>query len=344
MLVRDRGSGRVRTGCALVRDGGQWESSDGWDARWWLGGGEYLEEARNVLCGLDSAIVVVERKGTMRAFLSPRFDGLQVRFAERVPLGTRYPRVVGRVREILNHPEVAGQCSLTVDGTGVGAPVVNMLRLARLGCEISAVTITGGVREYASPMGGVSGWSVPKLDLITGLQVALETGELGIARRLKEVGSLVRELMDMRATTGEAGRIRLGADGNGEHDDLVIALALACWSAKKKRVGIGTQRLTGISFRKGEYMSVAGYLVPNGPRVCGPEPSGQGALVESDGAVMNGLATPDERAGVDVGDALEAARMEGTPMPGGLIRRKVAGECYGSVDDYDPVLLWHCRL
>ena len=28
--------------------------------------------------------------------------------------------------------------------------------------------------------------------------------------------------------------MRLGADGCGEHDDLVIALALACWRGKRK--------------------------------------------------------------------------------------------------------------
>ena len=29
--------------------------------------------------------------------------------------------------------------------------------------------------------------------------------------------------------------MRMGADGGGEHDDLVIALALACWRAKGQR-------------------------------------------------------------------------------------------------------------
>jgi hypothetical protein len=193
-----------------------------------------------------SAIVVIERLESRRAFLAPGFDGLQVRYVERVPLGTPYPMVVERVREIVNHRELFGQCLLAVDGTGVGAPVVEMLRSAGLGCAINAVTITGGDREYSHPVGVVAGWSVPKQDLMAGVQVALEKGELRIARRLPEVGSLVRELVDVRATPGRAGRIRIGADGHGEHDDLVIALALACWSAKRTKTGFGTQRLTGI--------------------------------------------------------------------------------------------------
>ena len=44
-----------------------------------------------------------------------------------------------------------GQCELVVDATGVGAPVVDMLRAAGLGCDISSVTITGGEKETARP-------------------------------------------------------------------------------------------------------------------------------------------------------------------------------------------------
>ena len=75
----------------------------------------------------------------------------------------------------------------------------------------------------------------------------LERGELVIARRLKEAGSLVRELMDVRMSLGggpgASGRVRLGADGGGEHDDLVIALALACWLGKRPGIGFGGRRL-----------------------------------------------------------------------------------------------------
>jgi hypothetical protein len=144
----------------------------------------------------------------------------------------------------VEHRELQGQCCLAVDATGVGAPVVEMLRAAAA-CEICAVTITGGEREHQTG----HGWSVPKQDLISGLQVLLERGGLKIAREMGEAGPLVREFMSMKSTRGERGRVRLGADGCGEHDDLVIALALACWRAgraEKKRIGFVNQRLTGI--------------------------------------------------------------------------------------------------
>jgi hypothetical protein len=63
----------------------------------------------------------------------------------------------------------------------------------------------------------------------------MEKGELRIARRLREAGALVRELPDIRATTKNTG-----------HDDLVIAVALACWRANRGMSGFGEGRLPGI--------------------------------------------------------------------------------------------------
>ncbi len=170
-----------------------------------------------------SAIAVLQRKDRRR---------LLVRYLERVPLGTPYTAVVARIREIVQHPELRGQCALVVDGTGVGAPVVDSLRAARLGCQLDAVTITGGDHEH----GRDGEWSVPKRDLIAGVQILLERGELRIAKALTEAGSLVRELLAIRITMAGNGRVRLGADGFGEHDDLVIAVALTCWRARRTQM------------------------------------------------------------------------------------------------------------
>jgi len=188
-----------------------------------------------------SAIAVVERVETPQLHLAPAlYGGLAVRYVERLALGTSYPAVVERVRRIVGMRELAGACCLAVDATGLGGPVVEMLRSAGLGCEVAAVTITGGERE--TELAG-DAWNVPKRDLITGLQVLLERGELRIAGNLKGVGVLVRELMDVRLTAREGGGVRMGADGAGEHDDMAIALALGCWRASKKVKGpVGEQR------------------------------------------------------------------------------------------------------
>ncbi len=117
--------------------------------------------------------------------------------------------------------------------------MVDLLRAARLGCDVAAVSITAGDRQTHA--GGV--WNVPKRDLIAGVQVLLERGELKIAGRLRDSWALVKGLLDVRMTASGAGKVRLGADGGGEHDDLVIALALACWRAQRPTIGYGSQRL-----------------------------------------------------------------------------------------------------
>jgi hypothetical protein len=169
-----------------------------------------------------AALAVVEK--------TPQLE-LVVRYVERAPLGTPYPLVVDWVRRVVTNRQIAGRCELAVDATGVGAPVVEMLRAAGLGCEIAAVTMTGGERETQSGQA----WNVPKRDLMAGLQVALENRDLTIAGGIRELEALVRELVDVQVRTRNSGYARIGADGEGEHDDLVIAVALGVWKAKKPR-------------------------------------------------------------------------------------------------------------
>jgi hypothetical protein len=183
-----------------------------------------------------TAVVVVERVENRRAFAGTEFERIVVRYAERLALGTPYPAVVGRVREIVRSDDLYhGRCSLTVDATGVGAPVVDMLNAAQLGCPVRAVVISGGERA--------SGDVVPKQDLMAELLVLLENEQLTIGN-LREGARLQKELMEVRTRVSASGRRRVGADGEGEHDDLVMALALACWSAKgREYVREGTRRL-----------------------------------------------------------------------------------------------------
>jgi hypothetical protein len=84
-------------------------------------------------------------------------------------------------------------------------PVVDMLRAAQRlsppGCEMTPVVITGGAGERHDR--GV--WYVPKVDLLARLQGLLEQKRLRIAWRMRESGTLVRELLDIRGTRGRAG-------------------------------------------------------------------------------------------------------------------------------------------
>jgi len=153
---------------------------------------------------------------------------LRLRHVERMPLGTRYPKVVERVTGLVGSRELAGRCGLAVDATGVGRPVGDLLEGAGLACKLWPVTITGGQGETSA--GGYCG--VPKRDLVVGLQVLIQNGELEIAAGMKWLGELVREMRHMRMKMGENGE-RFGVWQTGEHDDLVMAVALAGWAAKR---------------------------------------------------------------------------------------------------------------
>src|ERR1700730_2231958 len=93
-----------------------------------------------------------------------------MRYLERLALGTSYTTVVERVRQVVRQRPLMSRCPLVMDATGVGAPVLDLMRVASLGCGIVPVNLTGGDRESNS--GGV--WNVPKQVLISGLLVMLE--------------------------------------------------------------------------------------------------------------------------------------------------------------------------
>jgi len=181
-----------------------------------------------------TALVVVERAEVAGAWDGASFThatetSARLRHMERIPLGTTYPEVVERVAKVMRSAALAGgRRYLVVDATGVGQPVVDLLERAGLPCKIWPVTITGGASE-----GVANGtYRVPKRDLIIGLQVRLQEGELQIAAGLKEGATLVRELGDMRVQMTSGGREKYGAK-SGAHDDLVLAVALACWGVEE---------------------------------------------------------------------------------------------------------------
>ena len=153
------------------------------------------------------------------------------RHLERLPLGLDYPTMVEHVRRLVSRPEL-GRSTLVVDATGVGRPVVDLLRRARLPCRLMPVTITSGDRETSDS----SAWRVPKRDLITGLLVLLQREEIDICGHLPEAETLVRELTNIRIKVSLSGQDTYGAWREDEHDDLVVAAALACWRGTKRTI------------------------------------------------------------------------------------------------------------
>lgn len=177
--------------------------------------------------------MVVGQKGQP----APRYEDVPVqvrhydlRHLERFPLNTSYPAIVATVAQRLQIPALAHHTRLAVDGTGVGRPVVDLLVKARLPVQLTAVGITGG-HEVTSD--GI--WRmVPKRDLVSTVQVLLQSGRLHIAAQLPEAETLTRELQNFQVKITTAANDTYGAWREGTHDDLVLATALACWLAEAR--------------------------------------------------------------------------------------------------------------
>jgi hypothetical protein len=147
---------------------------------------------------------------------------------DQLPLGMSYPDQVAHIAGLTRQAPMSGKCVLAVDATGVGAPVVDLLRpLVRPG-TLYSVTLTGGdkvTKEY-------NNWHVPKRDIIGAAQVALQQHRLKIPKASAHAETLVRELQGYRVTIGANGHDTYGNDWRqAPHDDLVLALAIGIYVA-----------------------------------------------------------------------------------------------------------------
>jgi hypothetical protein len=162
------------------------------------------------------------------------FGAAELIHLERLKAGTSFTEAARRVKEVVTHPAMGpGRKRLVVDATGLGSPVVEMIRgalfsphnaapngppSAPVDCELRPVVITGGSGQRCS--GGE--WHVAKTDLMTGLRTSMELQDLLIAARMPEAPELVKELTSF---------------GGTGHDDMVLALALAVWGVRLHKVG-----------------------------------------------------------------------------------------------------------
>lgn len=162
----------------------------------------------------------------------------RLRHLERPALGTPYPDVVGRIIELVK--AIGGELALVVDATGVGLPVTEML-WARLRKELEGtstvvtpcnVTITGG--DSVTRGAQRSYLRVPKRDLVSAPLVLMQNGQLKIAEGLALKDTLVKELLNFRVKINiSTAHDSYEAWREGDHDDLVLSVALACWAGER---------------------------------------------------------------------------------------------------------------
>jgi hypothetical protein len=150
----------------------------------------------------------------------------QVPHLQRFRLGTSYPVIVDRVKELLETPPLQQNSVLVVDATGCGKPVLDMFIAARLPCRTYGVWITGGdmvTNEWFN-------YRVPKRDLVGIVSVLLQSKRLKIIDSLPDSHVLEKELLNFRVKIDPlTAHDSYSSWREADHDDLVLATALAVW-------------------------------------------------------------------------------------------------------------------
>ncbi len=204
---------------------------------------EYIacaKHGRDFIIGVDlgqardyTAIAVLERFEELTGEAANGQWLKQVRYEmphlERQPLGTSYPDIIERLKELIARLPDHERLKIVVDRTGPGRPVVDLMRKEKL--SVIPVTITAG----SSGTGSVfSGYNVPKRELVSNLAIIFQAGRLKISRKLPEAAQLVEELQKFKIKITLAGNDTYEAWRDSDHDDFVIATAMACWYGERK--------------------------------------------------------------------------------------------------------------
>jgi hypothetical protein len=151
-----------------------------------------------------------------------------VRHLERLPPGTPFTGIGVRLGRLFAAPQLANGM-LVVDLTA-GRPVLDMLRRLRLQARIRPMTLTAGHKASWDDGGE---WLVPKKELVSTLQVLLQSRRLRVAPALAEAQVLVRELSNFQMRRAPLASESLDAWREGPHDDLVLAVAIAAWEGER---------------------------------------------------------------------------------------------------------------
>ncbi|MCB1035516.1 MAG: hypothetical protein KDD47_16960 [Acidobacteria bacterium] len=151
----------------------------------------------------------------------------RIRHLERLPLGTSYPRVADRIRGVAASvsQRTGATPAVFVDATGVGAPVMDLLRqhTPELHSAVAVLFTSGSRRREHRRAGKVT---LGKARMVGRLQALLQAGRIHLPNT-QEAQALARELQVYELRVDGNGRARFGAFKTGTHDDLATALGLA---------------------------------------------------------------------------------------------------------------------
>jgi hypothetical protein len=141
-----------------------------------------------------------------------------------------YPAILTEVVRLLEEPPLRGAC-VVADQTAVGKALTDRLRQALLLSRLVRVTLTAG---HALTFDESGACLLPKKDLVTCLQLLLQDRRVKVSRTLPEADELTRELASFKAKVSLSVAAGDLSWREGPRDDLVLAVALACWQAERE--------------------------------------------------------------------------------------------------------------
>jgi len=171
-----------------------------------------------------STVSVIERNVVFHKERSVFISEYSVKELIRFPLRTPYPDVAKQVKVIFENPYISTYGELIVDQTGVGRPVIEMME--QEGLNPLGITITGGNDVLKT----VDGYNVPKKSIVSAFLIMLQSAQVHVSNKLKLAKAFKKEL--------EAFKVKINTrtgheiyEGEGEHDDLVMCVAIPLWYA-----------------------------------------------------------------------------------------------------------------
>lgn len=159
----------------------------------------------------------------------PRYVRFNCRALRTWKLGTDYTDIV---QDVFDVPSDV----ICVDFGGVGRPIVDMMRkqamTRKYKGKIRPVQLIGS-NARASRKQEARGvhWNVPKIDVVTSIITAQQSGKL-LLPDCPETMALLQQLKVFRMRFTKAANMQFG-NAPGGHDDLVIALGLGLWYAQR---------------------------------------------------------------------------------------------------------------
>ena len=159
----------------------------------------------------------------------------EVIWLERFGAERRYPAIIGRVAEIIAARQPDQRYTLLMDITATGRPPLKLFE--DHGQYPRAMQIVAGTEETYT--GGVQ--SMPRRDMVSVVQVLLQSNRLQVAADLEYARDLLAGLQAFDPSPPPAGQ------ATHRNEDLVRAVALACWWGNRQTWGLDMSKINPLA-------------------------------------------------------------------------------------------------